>query len=48
MVDSGLNPYLLEVNTNPAIFTNTKNLELAIKPVVFDTLDLVLDLHDVN
>ena len=35
----------MEVNTNPALFTNVGNLEKSIKPVVYDTLDLILDLH---
>jgi hypothetical protein len=45
LVDSNLKPYLLEINTNPALFTDTKSQADIIPTVVNKTLDVVLQLN---
>jgi hypothetical protein len=45
LIDENFRPYLLEVNTNPAIDLDTAVKLAAIPPVVNGTLDLVLDIH---
>ena len=45
MLDSELRPFLLEVNTNPALFTDTKVQAQVIPQVVRQTLDIMLDLY---
>jgi len=45
LVDSDLNPYLLEFNTNPALFTDTKVQSEIIPTVVNKTLDIVMNLN---
>lgn len=46
IVDQAGKPYLLEINTNPAMFTDTKTQQSIIPPLVSNTLSLVLSLHD--
>ncbi len=46
IVSSDLQPYLLEVNTNPALFTDT-NVQKELLPVLTkNTLDTVLELYE--
>ena len=40
-----LNPYLLEVNSNPALFTDVSALNFVISPLIKDVLDLILNLN---
>ena len=46
LVSKQLKPYLLEVNTNPALFTDTEVQKEIIPPVVKNSLDIVLKLFD--
>ncbi len=46
LVDKDLKPYLLEVNTNPALFTDTKIQTEIIPKVVKNSLDIVLGVFD--
>lgn len=45
MLDTFLTPYLLEVNTNPALFTDTKVQAAVIPSIVRQTLDIMIDLY---
>ena len=45
MLDKDLNPYLIEINTNPALFTDTKVQKEMLPKLVDDTIKLGLRLH---
>ena len=45
LLDDKLNPYLIEVNINPAIFTDTSVQTKVIPKVVDDLIDIVLKVH---
>jgi len=45
LIDDRLNPHLIEINTNPALYLDTKAQEEVIPVVVNKTLDLVLDIN---
>lgn len=45
MLDETLRPHLIEINTNPAIFTDTKVQKDIIPKLVDDTIKLALELH---
>eukprot|EP00357_Protocruzia_adherens_P016339 CAMPEP_0115017808 /NCGR_PEP_ID=MMETSP0216-20121206/28364_1 /TAXON_ID=223996 /ORGANISM="Protocruzia adherens, Strain Boccale" /LENGTH=753 /DNA_ID=CAMNT_0002388749 /DNA_START=129 /DNA_END=2390 /DNA_ORIENTATION=+ len=45
LFDENLNPFLLEVNTNPALFTDTKVQKELLPTLVDNTIDIVLKLH---
>ena len=42
-MDSNLNPYLLEINSNPAIFTDVPVLNKVITKMMNQTIDIVLN-----
>ncbi|CAD8175107.1 unnamed protein product [Paramecium pentaurelia] len=46
MIDTNLKVYLIEMNTNPALFLDTTTQAQVIPPVVQQTLDLVIQLND--
>lgn len=46
MVDAALKPWLIEVNTNPALWMSTDVHRHVLPAVVRDTLHLVLEYHD--
>jgi tubulin monoglycylase TTLL3/8 len=46
LVGDDLQPYLLEVNTNPAMFTDTKVQKEMLPKLMRNTLGLVLDLFE--
>lgn len=46
LVSNDLKPYLLEVNTNPAMFTDTATQSEIIPPMLNSTLDIVVGLFD--
>lgn len=46
LVGDDLQPYLLEVNTNPAMFTDTQVQKEMLPKLMKNTLDLVLDLFE--
>jgi len=43
LIDDQFNPHLIEINTNPALYTDTEPQKVVIPEVVHKTLDLVLD-----
>ena len=45
LLDDTLNPHLIEVNTNPALFTDTKFQKELLPKLVEDTVKLALELH---
>jgi len=45
LLDDDLNPHLIEVNTNPALFTDTKFQKELLPKLVDDTVKLALELH---
>lgn len=45
MLDSDLNPVLIEVNTNPALFTDTSVQKEILPKLVDDTINLANQLH---
>lgn len=45
IVSNDLQPYLLEVNTNPAMFTDTKVQKELLPVLMKNTLDTVLELY---
>lgn len=45
MLDDKLNPYLIEININPALFTDTSVQTKVIPKVVDDLIDIVLKVH---
>lgn len=46
LVGHDLQPYLLEVNTNPAMFTDTKVQKEQLPKLMRNTLEVVLNLFD--
>ena len=46
MIDSNYNPLLIELNTNPALFLDTKVQSDVIPEVMKKTLDLVLSVNE--
>ncbi|CAD8180002.1 unnamed protein product [Paramecium octaurelia] len=46
MIDTNLKVYLIEMNTNPALFLDTTTQAQVIPPIVQQTLDLVIQLND--
>jgi D-alanine-D-alanine ligase-like ATP-grasp enzyme len=46
LVGDDLQPYLLEVNTNPAMFTDTQVQKELLPKLMRNTLGLVLDLFE--
>lgn len=46
LVDHNLQPYLLEVNTNPAMFTDTQVQKELLPPLMRNTLKVVLNLFE--
>ena len=45
LLDEDLNPYLIEININPALFTDTSTQKLIIPKLVSDTVKIALKLH---
>lgn len=45
LLDAELNPLLIEINTNPAIFTDTAPQKEMLPKLVDDTVKLALQLH---
>lgn len=45
LLDADLNPQLIEVNTNPALFTDTAPQKAMLPKLVDDTVKLALQLH---
>lgn len=45
LIDEDLNPYLIEVNTNPALFTDTQVQKDLLPHLVEDVVKLALDIH---
>lgn len=45
MLDEDLNPVLVEVNTNPALFTDTQFQKDMLPKLVDDSVKLALQLH---
>lgn len=45
MLDSYLNPQLLEVNMNPAMFLDTKTMETLLPAIVSDCCTLAVNIH---
>ena len=45
MLDSNLNPYLLEVNINPALFLDTPVLEEMLPKLISDTCRFAAEIH---
>lgn len=45
MIDDHMNPFLLEINTNPALFTTTLVQKEVIPQVLSSTLAIVLKLN---
>ena len=48
MLDDALNPVLIEVNTNPAIFTDTAVQRDLVPKLVGDVISMALKLHQPN
>jgi len=46
LIDDKFNPYLIELNTNPALFLDTKVQTEVIPEVMKKTLDLVLSINE--
>jgi D-alanine-D-alanine ligase-like ATP-grasp enzyme len=46
IVDENCKPYLLEVNTNPAMFTDTKTQKEMLPVLTKNTLDVALGLFE--
>ena len=46
MLDAEMRVYILEVNANPALFVDTKAQADVIPPLIHESLELVLRLHD--
>lgn len=46
MIDDKLNPYLLEINSNPALFLDTQTQKETIPPILYKALDIVLHLNE--
>ena len=46
MLDSELNPMLLEININPALFLDTKTLENMLPNLVKDACTIAVDIHE--
>ena len=46
MLDANLTPWLIEVNSNPALWTNTTTLRQVLPDLVRDSLHLVLEYHE--
>ena len=45
MLDHDLNPQLIEINTNPALFTDTKVQKDMLPQMVDDVIRLALEFH---
>lgn len=45
MIDENLNPYLIEINTNPALFTDTSAQKDMLPKLVEDVVKMTLDIH---
>jgi len=45
MLDEDLNPHLIEVNTNPALFTDTSVQKAIMPKLVDDSIKLAFELH---
>lgn len=45
MLDDKLNPYLIEINTNPALFTDTEVLKNLIPKLTDDVVAMALAVH---
>merc|ERR1712187_290211 len=45
LLDADLNPQLIEVNTNPALFTDTAAQKALLPKLVDDTVKIALQLH---
>ena len=45
LIDEDLNPHLIEININPAYFTDTSTQKAILPTLVDDTIDIVLKLH---
>jgi len=48
MVDQNYNPYLIEININPALYTDTSTQKAILPSLIDDTIDIVLKLHKTN
>lgn len=48
LLDENLNPYLIEININPALFTDTSTQKKVIPKVIDDMVELTLRLHKFN
>ncbi len=45
LIDSNMNPYLIEVNTNPALFTDSSAQKYLLPKLVDDVINLSIKLH---
>ncbi len=45
MIDDELNPHLIEINTNPALFTDTTVQKEMLPLLVEDVVKMALDIH---
>ena len=45
MLDNKLNPQLLEVNMNPAMFLDTKTMESLLPAIISDCCTLAVNIH---
>ena len=45
LLDDQLNPYLIEINTNPALFTDTQVQKDMLPKLVDDIVKMTLDIH---
>jgi D-alanine-D-alanine ligase-like ATP-grasp enzyme len=45
MLDNKLNPYLLEVNMNPAMFLDTLTMEEMLPKLIKDVCTLAVEIH---
>jgi hypothetical protein len=45
MLDDKLNPYLIEINTNPALFTDTEILKNLIPKLTDDVVAMAMAIH---
>lgn len=45
MLDDKLNPYLIEINTNPAMFTDTSAQKELLPKLIEDVIKMAIDVH---
>jgi len=45
LIDDQLNPYLIEINTNPAMFTDTQVQKEMLPKLVDDVVKMAIEIH---